>query len=141
MMARIENLVLALWVGALFGVGYLAVPVLFASLDDRQLAGELAGQMFRLVGYLGLGAGAVLLASLFWQGARWRLWVVVAMLALVVVSVFVLQPMMVELKQHGLLPESEAARDFARLHGVSSILYLLTSVLGAGLVLAGLRSR
>ncbi len=140
MMVRIENLLLTLWVGALFGVGYLAVPVLFASLDDRQLAGELAGEMFRLVGYLGLGAGALLLASFFWQGARWRVWLVVAMLALVVVSVFVLQPMMVELKQHGLVPDSEEAREFARLHGVSSVLYLLTSVLGVGLVLAGPRS-
>ncbi|MEO8342514.1 MAG: DUF4149 domain-containing protein, partial [Gallionella sp.] len=37
------------WVGGLWAIGYLAVPVLFYAQPDRQLAGLLAGQMFALV--------------------------------------------------------------------------------------------
>ncbi len=147
-MAGIERLLVTVWVGALLGVGYLAVPVLFASLDDRQLAGELAGQMFRLVGYVGLGTGALLLATYFhlWRDwgkktwHQWRIWLVSVMIFLVSIGLFVLQPMMIELKQHGLPPGSEQAAQFGRLHGASSIIYLLTTVLGFVLVFAGGRT-
>ena len=32
--------------GGLWAIGYLAAPVLFASLGDKMLAGMLAGKMF-----------------------------------------------------------------------------------------------
>ncbi|HTN95328.1 MAG TPA: DUF4149 domain-containing protein, partial [Gallionella sp.] len=44
------------WVGGLWAVGYLAVPVLFYAQPDRQLAGMLAGKMFSLVAYLGMAS-------------------------------------------------------------------------------------
>ena len=53
----------ALWVGGLWAIGYLAAPVLFASLGDRQLAGMVAGKLFALIGWVGLGSAAYLLAS------------------------------------------------------------------------------
>ena len=142
--AATERVLLTLWVGGLWIVGYLVAPVLFASLDDRQLAGKLAGEMFNLVSYVGLLTGALLLLSQLkdagsaWQ-RRWRMWVLAAMLLLVIVGAFVLQPMMQELKLQGLLPGSEQAARFGLLHGVSSVLYLLTSLLGLSLVLAGIR--
>ena len=132
-----ERILLTLWVGVLWGVGYLAVPVLFAELDDRMLAGRLAGEMFHLVSYIGLGAGALLLlAQLLRGGGRpgWRGWSLAAMVVLVGIGEFVLQPMMAELKAGGLAEGSGQASEFAMLHGISSTLYLIVSLAGLALV-------
>ena len=140
---RFESLLLAVWLGSMVGVGYIAAPVLFRSLDDRQLAGSLAGQMFSVVGTMGLFIGLILVAlSLFFLRARavreWRFWTVVMMLLLVIAGQFIVQPYMVELKALG-LDIAENARRFGMMHGVSSTLYLLTSLGGVVLILFGLR--
>ena len=57
----------------------------------------------------------------------------ITMLALVVIGQFLLSPMLAELRMQGL---SGSAR-FGQLHGVSGALYLVTSVLGLVLVVAG----
>lgn len=137
-----ERILLTLWVGGLWAIGYLAVPVLFHSLNDRRLAGEVAGQMFGVLGLVGLVCGALLLvraiyvAGKKWSSA-WRVWSLVAMLALVAIGAFVLQPMMQDLKSTSLLPGSAEAARFGQLHGASSIMYLITSLLGLALVIAG----
>lgn len=142
--AGAERSLLALWVGGLWVAGYVVAPSLFTSLDDRQLAGQLAGQVFRIMSYIGLSVGSVLLIAMLarvrsaWSH-EWRVWVLVAMLALVAVGAFVIQPMMVEMKAGGIVPGSEQAAAFGRMHGISSILFLLTSVLGLSLVAIGLR--
>src|SRR3569833_2431522 len=59
----IERLVLTLWAGGLWAVGYLAVPVLFHALDDRVLTNNLAGEMFRIINGVGLACGVLLLIS------------------------------------------------------------------------------
>ena len=51
---RLENLLLAVWGGTLIGIGYIAAPILFKALDDRALAGNLAGQMFHIIMLEGL---------------------------------------------------------------------------------------
>ena len=43
-------ILIALWVGGMWAIGYMAAPVLFASLGDRQLAGMVAGKLFALIG-------------------------------------------------------------------------------------------
>lgn len=137
---RGEQLLQTLWVGGLIAVGYLAVPILFNTLDDRRLAGELAGQMFSAMSMVGLLCGAALLAGAImaakgaWLRSR-RVQVLLAMLALVAIGAFVLQPMMQELKAAGLLPGSAEASQFGKLHGISSVLYLLNSLLGLWLVM------
>lgn len=136
-----ERLLLTLWVGALWAIGYLAVPTLFALLDDRILAGMLAGRMFTLVSFLGLFCGGVLLlGSILRQGQSalrtMRVWLLVAMLLLAAVGEFGLQPMMAQLKAQGLAEGSAQAAQFARLHGVASVLYLINSL--CGLLLVGL---
>lgn len=130
-----DRVLLTLWVGGLWVVGYLVAPSLFASLDDRRLAGELAGNIFRLMSIVGIVCAVGLLASLALQYKQqvfrfWRTWVYCAMLLLVLISAFYIQPQMQELKAIGLVPGSETAGKFGRLHGVSSILYLATSLLG-----------
>jgi hypothetical protein len=131
------------WAGALWGVGYLAVPVLFRAQPDRMLAGLLAGDMFTLIAYLGMGCGAYLLAYLLatqgWEALRQTPFrIVLAMLLLALVMQFGIQPVMAGLKAQAQpldVMHSEFAGQFKMLHGVSAILYLLQSLLGAVLVL------
>jgi len=135
-----EQLLQTLWVGGLLSVGYLAVPILFHSLDDRRLAGELAGRMFSAMNVVGFVCGGVLLLSALiaakggWLKAR-RVQTLLVMLVLVVVGAFVLQPMMQDLKATGLPAGSEVASQFGKLHGISSMLYLVNSLLGIYLVM------
>lgn len=141
MLSTLDRLLTTLWVGALWAIGYLAVPILFAHLDDRMLAGALAGRMFTALSYVGLVVGMALLAVLALRTeARWRrlrLAMVVLMLVLVVIGEFVIQPIMADLKAHGLVAGSAEAKSFALWHGVASILYLLNSLLGLLVVALG----
>ncbi|MGM0593643.1 MAG: DUF4149 domain-containing protein [Pseudomonadota bacterium] len=139
-----ERVLLSLWVGALWAIGYLAVPTLFAVLDDRMLAGMLAGRMFTATSFIGLGVGTVLLLMAVMATARplaqWRVRLLLLMLVLVAVGEFVLQPMMAGLKAEGLVEGSGAAARFALLHGVASLLYLVNSIAGLVLLVLYLRS-
>lgn len=140
-LTALERVVLTLWVGGLWAIGYIAAPTLFSELtDNRQLAGSLAGPMFTAVGYIGLVAGFVLFfSSLQTLGKQWRAWILLMMWIIVLVSLFVLQPMMQELKLQGLVPGSEQQARFGMLHGISAMLHLLLSLSGALLVAVGLR--
>jgi len=135
----IERILLTLWVGSLWSIGYIAAPVLFMILDDRQLAGKLAGQMFHIVSYVGITCGVLLLLNqLRSLRLHWRLWLIVVMLVAVACGEYLLQPMMETLKSQGLAEGSETMRQFGILHGVASTLYLLESLLGLILVIFGL---
>ncbi len=134
---------ITLWVGGLWAIGYMAAPVLFASLGDRQLAGMVAGKLFALVGWLGLGCAAWLLIFLVsrWGGRVLRqavFWLVVLMALMTAASQFGIQPLMAQLKLDALpreVMESVLRDRFAAWHGVSSILYLVQSLLGLWLVI------
>ncbi len=144
-LAGIERVLLTLWVGGLWVAGYVAVPALFATLDDKQLSGQIAGQLFSYISYIGLLSGGFLLMSVAIRAGNawlraWRVWVLVTMLILVVIGGFVLQPMMFDLKMGGLVAGSEQAAQFGLIHGISSLLYLINSLLGLWLVSVGLRS-
>ncbi|MDR2874921.1 MAG: DUF4149 domain-containing protein, partial [Methylobacillus sp.] len=59
----LELIIVVAWVGGLWAIGYLAAPVLFHALNDnRQLAGNLAGEMFTGVALLSMFSGIFLLA-------------------------------------------------------------------------------
>lgn len=133
---------IAAWAGGLWAIGYLAAPVLFASLGDRQLAGAVAGKLFSLVGWIGLGAASYLLSFLIvrWGGQAFRrsvLWLVLTMAVLAAASLFGIQPLMAQLKADAWprdVMDSLMRDRFVAWHGVSSILYLVQSVLGLWLV-------
>lgn len=135
---------LTLWVGGLWVIGYLVAPTLFATLADRQLAGMLAGKLFALIGWVGLGCAAYLLVLMLLRAGsavlkRSAFWLVLAMLLLTAASLFGIQPLLAQLKADALpreVMESVLRDRFATWHGVSSILYLLQSVLGV-LVVVG----
>lgn len=146
MLARISShlriLLVTLWAGSLWTVGYLAAPVLFASLPDRSLAGSIAGMLFRAQAWLSLGCGLLLLLLLWldksWSSKRTSVILVIAMLACVSVGYFALQPFMAEIRaaaanNGGIMDEAMRSR-FGMLHGVASLIYLLQSVLALVLV-------
>lgn len=134
-----ERILLTLWVGALWVTGFMVAPLLFAELDDRALAGSLAGSLFTVTSYLGLLCGGSLLVinAITFRAVNWRAVALVFMLLLVVVGQFVITPMVVGLRDQGL---TDTAR-FGQLHGIASVLFIITSVLGLVLVAAGRKHR
>ena len=139
---HLYSILITLWVGALWAIGYLAAPTLFRVLDDRALAGNLAGQMFTYVAWLGMAAAAYLLVFLALRknGAAFKsgvFWLVLLMLLLTVASYFGLQPVLAQLKAESFpreVMESALRNRFAAWHGVSSIVYLIQRLLGLFLV-------
>jgi hypothetical protein len=138
-------LAITAWVGALWSVGFLAVPVLFYAQPDRMLAGMLAGHMFTLVAYTGMACGGYLLVYLAarfrGQAMREPLFLIAsAMLLLVFVGEFWLQPQMAALKAlahpDDVMLTVYAGR-FDALHKIATALYLAKSLLGAALVVRG----
>lgn len=131
-----ERIVLTLWVGSLWTVGYLVAPTLFATLEDRALAGTIAGRLFRIESWLGLACGLLLLlAWLPRRGLRdMAVRAVLVMVALTAAGEFVLHPAIAAARGD---PEAS----FALLHGASSLLYLATSAIGLFLVAGGAAGR
>ncbi|MGB5177578.1 MAG: DUF4149 domain-containing protein [Gammaproteobacteria bacterium] len=134
-----ERTLLTLWVGALWVTGFMVAPLLFSELDDRALAGSLAGSLFTVTSYLGLLCSGLLLLinGLTLRAVNWRAVVIVVMLLLVVIGQFVITPMVAGLREQGL---TDTPR-FGQLHGIASVLFLIISVLGLVLVAAGQRNR
>jgi uncharacterized membrane protein len=139
---RLAAVLLVAWVGGLWAIGYIAAPTLFAELSDRQLAGNLAGELFKWIAWVGIVAGSYLLVHRLGRDGFLALkqsffWVVLAMLLLVLGQQFGIQPLMQALKDQA-MPQAvmeSAFRDrFAAWHGISSIVYLVVSLLGLVLV-------
>ena len=138
----LQSITVTLWVGSLWAVGYIVVPLLFARLPDRALAGMMAGKLFTLVAYVGIGCALYLLlyrltrfgASALKQGFFWG---VLLMLLLIFVGEFGVQPILASLKAQAWPREVMASVLRARFdtwHGVASGLYVIESVLGIVLV-------
>ena len=133
---------LVLWVGGLWAVGYLAAPTLFYNLDDRMLAGMLAGKMFGYIAWVGLVCGAWLLIFRLGRlgGAALKqgfFWIVLVMLLLSLAQQFGIQPILQQLKDQAMpkdVMESLFRDRFAAWHGVSSAVYLIQSLLGLAAV-------
>ena len=137
-----EKILLTIWVGGMWAIGYIVAPVLFQMLD-KSTAGQVAGQLFSIISYIGLFSAIALLINIIvkqgFASRHWQLWTLVLMLFVIVIGQFVIQPMMVELKSGGLLAENTAK--FARLHGMASVLFLINSLAGLALVISGLEKK
>ncbi len=145
----LQSIAATLWVGAMWGIGYIVAPVLFSRLGDRALAGLIAGKLFSLIAWVGIACAIYLLlfrilrsgTGVFRQGV---FWIVLLMLALVCAGEFGVQPIMAALKEEALpkqVMESVLRDRFAAWHGVSSVLYIIQSLLGAALVVLLGRSK
>lgn len=127
-----ERVLLTLWIGSVWAVGYIVAPVLFAQLEQPRLAGTIAGELFTLSAYLGLVCGSLLLVfqCLRPQPLRnWRAWLIGGMVLLTAIGEFSVRALMRE----------ASGADFGRLHGIAQILFFCVSVAGLVLVAAGVR--
>ncbi|MBU3603279.1 DUF4149 domain-containing protein [Polynucleobacter sp. AP-Kaivos-20-H2] len=142
---RIFNLISGLWVGSFITIGFLVVPVLFSNLGDRQVAGMIAANLFKTTAYIGVALSAFLMVManhLVRQGDdHYRIirWILLGMLAFTVGAAFIIIPWMDALREQALylglsVRESTNAALFARLHGVSSAIFMIQAVLGLALV-------
>jgi len=139
---RIALIVIALWAGALWMTG-ISAYVLFDTLQDKQLAGAVAGKLFTVVSYIGMASGAFLLihrlvvfgTSALKQG---YFWAVFFMLMLVLAGHFGIQPLLAQLKADALpadVMQSVFADRFRTWHGVASVAYIAECLLAIVMVL------
>jgi hypothetical protein len=142
MLPNLRLLVASLWAGSVWAVSYLAAPSAFAVLDSTR-AGNVVGTMLTREAWLAIVL-ALLLAVLAWRSPdldtrrrRWLAWLIGGMLACSLVVYLGLQPMMAAIRESAGPAGVRASPQwgtFAALHGVSQLLYLVESVLGAILV-------
>jgi hypothetical protein len=142
MLANVRLLLAALWAGSVWAVSYLAAPSAFAVLDSTQ-AGNVVGVMLTRSAWLAI-ALAVLLGLLVARASdldarrrRWLYALIGGMLACSLVVYLGLQPMMAAIREAAGPAGVRASPQwgtFAALHGVSQVLYLAESILGAMLV-------
>jgi hypothetical protein len=133
---------ITLWVGALWMTGITA-SVLFQTIVDRSLAGLVAGKLFTIVSYIGIGSGIWLLiqrlASDGFSAFKQSLfWIVFVMWVLVLVGEFGIQPLLAQLKASALpndVMQSVFASRFKTWHGIASVAYLVECLLGLWLVI------
>lgn len=151
---RVTSLVaLALWVGGLAVLGFVAAPAIFATLEAQDPSGgrALAGAVFGAVLWRfhywmwALGGGLLVLflvRRLLGPRPRYlsvRMGVVVLMLALGAVSAYYISPRIDQIRSEtsgsiaSLTDGDPRKAEFGRLHGLSNILMLCT--LGAGISL------
>ncbi|MGP1717711.1 MAG: DUF4149 domain-containing protein [Methylophilus sp.] len=142
LIAWLTPVLLTLWVGALWMTGITA-SVLFQTIADRPLAGLVAGKLFTIVSYIGIGSGLWLLIqrlgtdgfSAFKQSL---FWIVLVMWVLVLVGEFGIQPLLAQLKASALpndVMQSVFASRFKTWHGIASVAYLVECLLGLWLVI------
>ena len=105
-MKRVAALLMSVWLGVQISVGYVVAPILFANLEKMQ-AGQLAGELFHIVHYLGLFAWgwafmAVGRTSAWEHGSankHTRKWIGL-LLVLILISEFLFAPTIAALKNN-----------------------------------------
>ena len=117
-MTAIRNafrVLLVLWAGSLWSLNWVTW-ILFHAQGDRHLAGVLAGPLFSVEAYLGMG---VAVSALLLPGRARFVWGYVAA-AVLAVNEWALRPVMVAARAHG----AALGLTFGAWHGVSAVLYL-----------------
>ncbi len=110
------RVLLVLWAGSLWSVAWVT-QVLFHVQPDRALAGLIAGKLFSIETYLGLGAAGL---ALLLPGRLQRGWAYAAA-GLMAGNEWLLRPVMVQARLHG----TAAGLGFGAWHGVSALIYVL----------------
>ena len=145
-MNRLCALLTSLWLGMQVMAGYIAAPILFERLG-KQEAGNIAGMLFSINNYFGLLAWTV--AWLVVRSNRNRSFsdnckaapkFIILLLLLTASNQFLISPVIAAHKTgtaNWLL--SLLGGSFGMWHGISSIMYLVCSFLGLGLLLRYLK--
>ena len=134
---RCAKIALMFWAIVTWATGYVFAPVMFAKFDKIQ-AGLNTGELLHATYVLSLLCALVLLID-FRVRFKQRLlhltdlWLTLGALFIVIVQYVGISPKMTTLKQTMLSNPADASA-FMQWHGVSQVLYLITSVLLAVLV-------
>ncbi|MFC4931114.1 DUF4149 domain-containing protein [Massilia sp. GCM10023247] len=136
-------LVAVFWAGALWVLGYIAAPAVFATVSGP-LAGDIVGAFLRRLAWISFACAALMLVLVRFSpdllDARKRSLnlLVLAMLACALAMYVGLQPAMAQLREAA-GPEGIRASPlwtrFAVMHGVSQLFHVIEGVLAAILVL------
>ena len=136
------KLLIALWVGSLWWMIVVA-NVIFDKVPTSYLAGLIAGQLFEYLSYFSLVVLTFVMFRLF-KGEGWRVvknslfWISLLILFIVLMNLFGIKPFLETLKIQALpkeVMESIFADRFSLWHGISSIAYLIHSLLATFLML------
>jgi len=136
------KLLIALWVGSLWWMIVVA-NVIFDKVPTSYLAGLIAGQLFEYLSYFSLVVLTFVMFRLF-KGEGWRVvknslfWISLFILFIVLMNLFGIKPFLEALKIQALpkeVMESIFADRFSLWHGISSIAYLIHSLLAIFLML------
>lgn len=138
-MQKILAILVSAWLGAQLTAGYVVAPVLFQHLHKMD-AGNIAGELFGLLAYAGLVVwllvgiyGYCQQRHHFFPGST-LVWISILWI-LQAVSQWVVTPVIVALKTGGQNWLSDSvSHSFALWHGISSIIYLIISLIGLYLV-------
>lgn len=125
-MRRLASILVAFWAGSLWTVCGVVAPTLFATLDDRRVAGDLAGRFFRVETWLGVVLAVVLIGLLLARKAskarRNDLALIAGTAAAPLISELALRPGMDAARSAG-----DMAR-FGMLHGASTVLFAIACI-------------
>jgi hypothetical protein len=122
---RLVAVLAALWAGSLLTVCAIAAPTAFAVLEDRRLAGTVAGRLFQIETWLGVafGIAIALIAAVQRRAVRRVDAALIAMSAgAPLVSELALGPSMESARRAGDMTR------FGALHGVSALLFALACI-------------
>lgn len=134
MRSLLETIAIVAWLGSLTVVGYVVAPVLFQNLPKMK-AGDIAGQLFHIVSYIGIISAVVLIFSgslkngfKSFLGSLKGFFIAIALLC-TIVSEWLITPVIVALKTNGKnILYQQVGGSFAQWHGVSQIIYLITAI-------------
>jgi hypothetical protein len=140
---RIFLMISGLLFGGLITVGFLVTPSLFFVLADKQVAGMIAGEIFKNTSLFSLLISVFLLIYsnlLVKRGLhhyKWSRWLLLISIVLTLIGTFVVQPMMNDLRELALnegapVMQSPQAREFSILHQLSSALFTIEVIVCGG---------
>lgn len=128
-MSRVASLLITLWAGSLWTICGVVAPTLFAVLDDRRLAGQLAATFFFAAMVIGVIVGSLLMALSFARK------IMLPGRALVVITAGL--PLASQLILGPLMDQARAVGDMGRfgiLHGIAGACFLIACVSAVALV-------
>jgi hypothetical protein len=142
---RLFTVISGLWVGSFIAIGFLVVPILFTTIGDRQIAGVIAANLFKINSYIGVGLCSLLmiianhLVKLECRSYRQIRWILLLMLVCAVAAACIIIPWMNALRDQALqlgisIRDTSNAKLFNLLHMVSSTVFIIQSILGIVLV-------
>jgi len=136
------KLFLPIWAGSLWWM-IIVAKVLFDKIPTAFLAGVVAGQLFHYLSYFSIGMSVLIFFHLFkyhgWSAIKSsQFWLILFIAMIVLINFFGIQPTLEALKinaQPKEVMESIFADRFAMWHGISSISFLIQTILVTVLIL------